>query len=207
MYQHAEPTEIEIRERIISFNFAVIGWYLQKYGMLNAFEFIQWLGIPIRTNEDDSMPNFFAKPKSPLKHPDSDECHQKLNKLVDGYDAIEQVLRYNFRDKSYLLQSFSHESFTTNDICSHYKSLDFTGDAILNYILVRHLFRDPRNFSANQLESLVQLLISNSNFAVVSVRHQLHKYLRYTLPSLRDDITSFVTFIQRNRCKPIDDVS
>lgn len=203
LLQNAEPNEGQIRETITSFNFALIGWYLQKYGMLNTFEFIEWLGIPIRTDNKTPL-NFFAAPKSPASHSPDEHC--KLNRLLDGYDTVEKMLLYNFCDKTYLLQAFSHESFSSNDICPNYKSLDFVGDAILNYIIVRHLFRDPRFFSAIELKHITNLLISNSNYATVSMRHQLHKYLRHTVPSIRSDIARFAVLFQRNRGKPIDDV-
>lgn len=174
--------------------------------MVNTFELIEWLGIPIRTNANGSATEFFAPVKSPLAHSTNENKHNKLKRLLDGYDEVEKKLNYRFRDKSFLLQAFSHESFTGNDICPNYDSLDFVGDGIINYVLCRHLFRDPRRFSADEIEFFTRLLKSNSCFATVSIRHEIYKYIRLTDTKMCSDVKFFAKFIQKNQCRPINDV-
>lgn len=200
-------SQTEIENTVATFNLSLIGWYLQKYGMVNTFELIEWLGIPIRTNANGSAMEFFAPIKSPLSYSTNENKHKKLENLIDGYDEVEKKLNYTFRDKSFLLQAFSHESFAANDICPNYDSLDFIGDGIINYVLCRHLFRDSRRFSAHEMEFFTNLLKSNSCFATVSVRHGLHKFIRITDTKIHSTLASFVKFIQKNQCKPLNDVS
>lgn len=175
--------------------------------MVNTFELIEWLDIPIRTNANGSATDFFAPVKSPLAYSTDENKHIKLESLLVGYDNVEKKLNYTFRDKSFMLQAFSHESFAANDICPNYHSLDFVGDGIMNYVLCRHLFRDLRRLSAHELETFMSLLRSNSCLATVSIRHEIYKYIRLSDTKVRGSLSSFVKFVQKNQCKPIDDVS
>lgn len=175
--------------------------------MINTFELIEWLGIPIRTNTNESIMEFFAPIKSPLAHSTDANKHKKLASLLDGYEAIEKKLNYTFCDKSLMLQAFSHESFTANDICPNYNSLDFVGDGIMNYLLCRHLIRDFRRFSAYEIGFFTNLLRSNTCFATVSIRHEIYKYIRYMDTGIHNSLGSFVTFIKKNQCRPLNDVS
>lgn len=200
-------SETKIGDAVASFNLSLIGWYLQKYGMVNTFELIEWLGTPIRTNANGCATEFFAPVKSPLAYSTAANKHGKLESLLDGYDDVEKKLNYTFRDKSFLLQAFSHKSFTANDICPQYDSLDFVGDGIINYLLCRHLFRDSRRFSAHEIDFFTRLLKSNACFAIVSIRHDIHKYIRLTDTKIHNNLGSFVKLIQKNRCKPMNDVS
>nr|ACZ26274.1 dicer-1-like protein [Mayetiola destructor] len=130
-----------------------------------------------------------------------------MESLLDGYEQIEKKLNYTFRDKSFMLQAFSHESFTANDICPNYDSLDFVGDGIINYLLCRHLFREAGGqFSANEIEFFTNTLKSNCCFATVSIRHGIHNFFRLMDTKLNGSLASFVKFVQKNQCQPINDV-
>lgn len=187
-----------ISETITEMNYSLIGWYLQTYGMQNTLAFIHWLGVPVLLNSD--------KQKSPAVDKSDAEKQRKLDHLLNGYDDFERKINYKFQNKAYLLQSVSHESFDSNDVTPSYKGLDFIGDAILNYVIVRYLFRQSNQLAADDLKNMSWLLYCNSSLATVSVRNKLHKYLRYTLPGIRDSISYFETFLQRNQFKPINDV-
>lgn len=193
-----------ITETVRGINYSLIGWYLQTYGMQNALAFIEWLGVPLFTSAEN---NSWLQPVSPLRIENSEETQRRLNSMLDGYDALEKKLNHQFQEKAYLLQSISHESFTSNDLTPNYQGLDFAGDAILNYAIVRHLFRQYPSMSADDLLNICTLLQSNSSLATISVRNEFHTFLRYTAPELRDNVNSFVAFLRRNRCRPVNDVS
>lgn len=197
-----KPSDELVAERVRDINFSLIGWYLQKYGMKNTLAFIQWLGVPLFSDPD----NLEWPEISPLLAPNNQETQRRINSILDGYDALEQKIKYKFRNKAFLLQSVTHESFTANDLTPNYCGMDFVGDAIMNYAIVRHLFRQPDYLNADDLGSCSLLLSCNSSIATVAMRNGLHKYLRYTTPTIRDSINSFAAFLQRNKFKPINDV-
>lgn len=198
-----DPSDEFIAERVRHINYSLIGWYLQTYGMQNTLAFIQWLGVPLFSGAGQlEWPDI-----SPLLAADNHETQRRIDNFLDGYNTLEQKIEYKFRKKAYLLQAVTHESFVANDLTPHYRGLDFVGDAILNYAIVRHLFRLPAmHLDADDLLHLTTLLSCNSGIATVSIRNNMHKYLRYTTPTIRDSVNSFATFLQRNKCKPIDDV-
>lgn len=195
-----------IDNTIVNFNYSLIGWYLQTYGMRNSLQLIEWLGLPVMSLNSDISNEFWPQPKSPLLRSDED-TQNRLSSMLDGYKHIENKLQYQFHDKSYLLQAFTHETFTKNDLTEHFKCLDFVGDAIGNYVMCRHLIRDRRYFSAENVTDIIHQLTCDSMWALIAVRNEFHKYLRHTSPQLRNDIASFVALLQRTKFRTIEDVS
>lgn len=196
----SHPTGAERRQQaIVEINYALIGWYLQRFGMQNALAFIDWLGVPVLADD--------AQFPSPLRKPHDAETLKKLDRLVDGYDYVEQKLQYKFTDRSYLLQSFTHETFTTNNLTPTYHGLDFIGDAVANYALTRHLFQTNARCSASELDDILNLLRSNASFSTVHVRNGFHKYLRHVSAPLRDELNHFESFLRLNKFRPAEDVS
>lgn len=55
----------------------------------------------------------------------------ELEMMLDGYDKLEEFIRYKFRDRSYLLQAFTHASYQPNRLTDCYQRLEFLGDAVL----------------------------------------------------------------------------
>ena len=47
------------------------------------------------------------------------------------------MIGYVWRDKSYLLQAFSHASYYPNRLTDCYQRLEFLGDAVLDYLITR----------------------------------------------------------------------
>lgn len=69
-------------------------------------------------------------PKSPLlRH--VPEPESELSRLLDGFKSFERKLKYQFRDRSYLLQSMTHASYSPNRLTDCYQRLEFLGDAVL----------------------------------------------------------------------------
>lgn len=45
----------------------------------------------------------------------------QLEHLLEGFDALEEKINYKFRDRSYLLQAFTHASYHYNTITDCYQ--------------------------------------------------------------------------------------
>lgn len=136
-------------------------------------------------------------PKSPLLH-SIPKAEQTLERLLDGFEKFEQELDYKFRDRSYLLQAMTHASYSTNRLTDCYQRLEFLGDAVLDYLITRHLFEDPRQHSPGALTDLRSALVNNTIFASLAVRHGFHKYFRHLSPGLNDVIDRFVRIQHEN---------
>lgn len=190
---------------------ALIGAYLIECGPKGALLFMAWLGIrvlPMRKDPKSAVTNTeppqfqymyddWTIPRSPLLH-FSPSVDESLNRLLDGYDKFEQAIGYQFRDRSYLLQAMTHASFSPNRLTDCYQRLEFLGDAVLDYLITRHLYEDPRQHSPGALTDLRSALVNNSIFASLAVRHGFHKYFRHLSPGLNDVIDRFVRIQNEN---------
>uniref|UniRef100_A0A1Q3G192 ribonuclease III n=1 Tax=Culex tarsalis TaxID=7177 RepID=A0A1Q3G192_CULTA len=200
---------------------ALIGAYLIECGPRGALLLMAWLGIRVlpvcEQPHDPSAPRipgssapyevngmqmqsiygYWIPPRSPLlTHAPNPE--KSLEHLLDGYGAFEESLGYRFQDRSYLLQAMTHASYCPNRLTDCYQRLEFLGDAVLDYLITRHLYEDPRQHSPGALTDLRSALVNNTIFASLAVRHDFHKYFRHLSPGLNDVIDRFVRIQQEN---------
>lgn len=205
----------------------MIGAYLIECGFRGALLFMAWLGIRVLPYEripydpdvpripgstvpdEDNMITVYGswpEPKSPLL------CYipnagAVLEDLLIGYDEFEKNLGYKFRDRSYLLQAMTHASYTPNRLTDCYQRLEFLGDAVLDYLITRHLYEDPRQHSPGALTDLRSALVNNTIFASLAVRHGFHKYFRHLSPGLNEVIDRFVRIQNENGHSISEEVS
>uniref|UniRef100_A0A1B6DKN5 ribonuclease III n=1 Tax=Clastoptera arizonana TaxID=38151 RepID=A0A1B6DKN5_9HEMI len=196
---------------------ALIGAYLIDCGPRGALLFMSWLGIrvlPLEKVTDESKSNqrienipsdshtqvcygFLKSPQSPLlRHVPNAEC--QLNILLDGFDVFERNLRYHFQDRSYLLQAMTHASYSPNRLTDCYQRLEFLGDAVLDYLITRHLYEDKRQHCPGALTDLRSALVNNTIFASLAVRHGFHKFFRHFSPGLAEVVERFVRIQEEN---------
>lgn len=139
------------------------------------------------------IPNY-VKPF--MKTPDQikDQAQEELMRLYHGnnLDKFEQQIQYTFRDKAFLVQAFTHNSFYENHVTDCHQRLEFLGDALLDYLITRYLFEDPRCHSPGTLTDLRSALVNNTFFASLAVKYKFHKYLQYISDELFQVIDGFV---------------
>ncbi|XP_057322271.1 endoribonuclease Dcr-1 isoform X2 [Microplitis mediator] len=137
------------------------------------------------------------EPRNPLlRHvPDPEN---ELNVMLDGYSCLEESINYKFKDVSYLLQAFTHASYQPNKLTDCYQRLEFLGDAVLDYLITRHLYEDSRQHSPGALTDLRSALVNNTIFASLAVRCGFHKYFRHLSPGLNVVIDQFVRIQEEN---------
>ena len=111
---------------------ALIGCYLTTCGQRAALQFMSWLGLKVlpdhQLDTDSTLPNH-QKAFSVLPQPPSPllthlpNVSQILEHCLDGYKAFEARICYTFKDKSYLLQAFTHASYHYNMVTDCYQRL------------------------------------------------------------------------------------
>ncbi|XP_011502153.1 PREDICTED: endoribonuclease Dcr-1 isoform X2 [Ceratosolen solmsi marchali] len=137
------------------------------------------------------------EPPSPLFYFIS-EPENELEIMLDGYNCLEQSIGYTFKNRSYLLQAFTHASYQPNHLTDCYQRLEFLGDAVLDYLITRHLYEDSRQHSPGALTDLRSALVNNIIFASLAVRCGFHKYFRHLSPGLNTVIDRFVRIQEEN---------
>ena len=72
--------------------------------------------------------------------------------------------------------------------------LEFLGDAILDYVITRHLFEDSKKHSSGVLTDLRSALVNNNIFAALAVKWNFHKYFLALSPQLFLVMDKFVSW-------------
>lgn len=171
---------------MINHNLTLIGSYLIAHGEETTLQLIDWLHIPVMLHPD----GIDAQIKSALIN-NSPEASQKLKTLLCGYDSFERILQYAFRDRSYLLQAVSHDTFKTNDLTDSYQKLALVGDAVLDYIITHHIYSDQRIFTATAMTKILAHILCNAVLSSTAARHQFHNYLRHISSTYQNEITRY----------------
>ena len=57
-----------------------------------------------------------------------------------GADKIEAIVGYQFKEKSFLLEAFTHPSYEDNRLTHSYEKLEFLGDAVLDYLVTCYIY-------------------------------------------------------------------
>ncbi|CAH2987847.1 unnamed protein product [Chilo suppressalis] len=166
------------------------GWPARPVGSLR----------PHRNNDGQWVQPIFGELKAPpsplLRYIEDPEG--ELERMLSGYDALEKTLQYRFRDRSLLLQALTHASHQTNRLTDCYQRLEFLGDAVLDYLITRHLYEDSRRHSPGALTDLRSALVNNTIFATLAARHGFHKYFRHMSPGLNEVLTRYVKIQEEN---------
>ncbi|KAM3918817.1 endoribonuclease Dicer isoform 1-T5 [Leptodactylus fuscus] len=141
-------------------------------------------------------------PRCMFDHPDAEKT---LDHLISGFENFEKRINYQFKNKAYLLQAFTHASYHYNTITDCYQRLEFLGDAILDYLITKHLYEDPRQHSPGVLTDLRSALVNNTIFASLAVKYDYHKYFKAVSPELFHVIDDFVQFqLEKNEMQGMD---
>ena len=162
---------------------AIIGAYLIKSGPKAALRVMYWFGLQVlpkvKLDDGSEVHIDFALPSKPdIKN------YNKLNYLLNGYENFENTIGYKFQTRAYLLQAFTHASYIFNDLTDCYQRLEFLGDAILDYVITRHLYEDPKKHSPGELTDLRSALVNNNIFSYLAVKFEYYKYFKYLSPQL-----------------------
>nr|XP_006824151.1 PREDICTED: LOW QUALITY PROTEIN: endoribonuclease Dicer-like [Saccoglossus kowalevskii] len=121
-------------------------------------------------------------------------AEERLKHLLSGFESFEERIHYAFNDKAYLLQAFTHASYYHNTVTDCYQRLEFLGDAILDYLITKHLYDHHQHHSPGALTDLRSALVNNTIFASLAVKYDYHKYFKAIAPELFHVIDNFVKF-------------
>ncbi|KAB0798298.1 hypothetical protein PPYR_09291 [Photinus pyralis] len=184
---------------------ALIGAYLIDCGPRGALLFMAWLGMKVLPQQADGSYGELEPPKTPLLR-NIPNPETELSILLDGYHLFEDSIGYHFTDRSYLLQALTHASYFPNALTDCYQRLEFLGDAVLDYVITRHLYEDPRMHSPGALTDLRSALVNNTIFASLAVRHGFHRYFRHLSPALHEVIERFVRIQEESGHALVEDL-
>ncbi|XP_043525578.1 endoribonuclease Dicer [Frieseomelitta varia] len=175
---------------------ALIGVYLRSMGIKDTLTLLQWFQILPSEIDVDAL--LFGTPQNPII------CEGNINSFMPWASKIESQLGYKFNNKGYLLQAFTHPSYTPNNMTECYQRLEFLGDAILDFLITNYIYENCGNLNPGALTDLRSALVNNIIFACLTVRHGLHVALLSYTPELNNTIERFVKF-QEDRNFAVND--
>ncbi|XP_075744258.1 endoribonuclease Dicer-like isoform X1 [Rhipicephalus microplus] len=131
----------------------------------------------------------------PVPRDQWDPQDPKLQQAAMPYAHVENVLRYTFRNKGFLLQAFTHESYPESSriVPGYMRPLDFLGDALLKEMLTVQLYGTVDPLTPKALHETRKRLECNRFFGYVVVRNGMHKLLRSRSSELSEHIVRYVT--------------
>ncbi|KAJ7129775.1 hypothetical protein C8R44DRAFT_850822 [Mycena epipterygia] len=98
-------------------------------------------------------------------------------KLKPGaLQAVETIIQHKFKHPHLLAQALTHASVSAVERVS-YERLEFIGDAILDFLVIRHIFERDSKLSPGGLTLLKGAMVSNSALAAVCISSGLHNHL------------------------------
>ncbi|KAL3215419.1 hypothetical protein MRX96_034131 [Rhipicephalus microplus] len=109
----------------------------------------------------------------PVPRDQWDPQDPKLQQAVMPYAHVENILRYTFRNKGFLLQAFTHESYPESSriVPGYMRPLDFLGDALLKEMLTVQLYGTVDPLTPKALHETRKRLECNRFFGYVVVRN------------------------------------
>ncbi|XP_043502989.1 endoribonuclease Dicer isoform X2 [Polistes fuscatus] len=165
---------------------ALISVYLKSMGLVGAVKLMIWLNIlPSNTDIHSLLYSVSQKPEIGLEDP---------NLYMPWADKLETNMGYKFKNRAYLLQAFTHPSFTENNITEGYQRLEFLGDAIIDFLITAYIHQNLESLNPGDVTDLRSALVNNITFACLAVKYGLHTSLLYYAPQLNDVIDRFVKF-------------
>ncbi|XP_024534974.1 endoribonuclease Dicer homolog 1-like isoform X2 [Selaginella moellendorffii] len=183
------PAAAEIPEQLLSTKTladvveAVLGACVLEGELAAAMAAANWLQIPVR-------------------FPPGAEDHHRFevtgcgSLTDDDLNELQEKLGYQFRNKQVLrvALSFHDDNFT-------FRRLEFLGDAVLDYLVTRHLVRSFPDQSAGRLNTLKQATINKEHYSCVSIRHGFHVYLQkvHFVPQIAEFAESLVEELARGK--------
>jgi ribonuclease-3 len=93
--------------------------------------------------------------------------------------ALEENLKYSFKDKALLLNAVTHSSYANearNGIVSN-ERLEFLGDSVLSIIVAEYLFTNFKNIPEGELTKLRAATVCEKSLAGFARKLELGKYL------------------------------
>ena len=147
--------------------------------------------------------NFFPSEEVAVHNPSISEFLASHRSTADEFKTLEKALNYRFHDRSLLLQAFTHTSLPRdyNSVRSSYEQLEFLGDALLDFLVTRHLYIYHKHMPPGELTDLRSAVVNNFSFAALAVQLGFPKYLRSMSPQLFTIVNKFTVKLKEKEMR------
>ncbi|KAI0676824.1 hypothetical protein C8Q78DRAFT_48178 [Trametes maxima] len=119
-------------------------------------------------------------------------------------EAVQAVVGSTFSKPELLAQALTHGSAFGSAELASYERLEFIGDAILDFLVARHIFERHPHLSPGGLTLLKGAMVSNRALAAVCVHLDLHRHLNAASEQLAGTIRRYVEQLGELRAREYD---
>ena len=182
---------------------AAIGCHLLHGGPPAALAFMARAGLGLgsaastadlfarRPSEEPVLP--FTPQASALCVRRTEAVEARLARLLERLDvaAIEEVVGYTWRDRSFLLQAFTHPSYSDNRVTESYERLELLGDAVLDYLVTCHIYT-ATDADPGRLTDTRAALINNNYFASLLTDLGLDTHILHSAPGVHRKVMAYL---------------
>nr|CAH7736058.1 unnamed protein product [Callosobruchus chinensis] len=179
---------------------SLLGCYFVSCGLEGGMKFVEWMEI-IPENLEELLKR---KPENPFLKKDA--VIDDLSIHMPCWEKIEEILGYEFNNKGYILEAFTHASYTPNRLTRSYERLEFLGDAVLDFLVTCYIYEQCDGLTPELLTDLRAALVNNNTFASLLVRLGLHKFMLFINFKLQAYIDRFVEFLEQKKYQIDDEV-
>ena len=104
--------------------------------------------------------------------------------MIKTTTDLEQILKYNFKDKSILHKALTHKSYNTN---KNNEKLEFLGDRVLGLIISKKLLEKYPSEKEGVIDKKFANLVNKRTCIIISALLLLNFDCEEALPEVRSD--------------------
>ncbi|CAF1375740.1 unnamed protein product [Rotaria sordida] len=170
---------------------ALIGAFLISTDYIITIQFMKWLGLDVIPLDENN--HIMEIPSILCSYSTNDEINQIVDKFYKEQEFfyIENIINYKFNNKAYLIAAFTHPSSFSNRLTNCYERLEFLGDAVLDFLVTRHIFVNNTNITPGRVTDIRQDLSNNGRLAYILVACRLHTKILHNSPDLFGKISIY----------------
>ncbi|KAI9512169.1 ribonuclease III, partial [Russula earlei] len=113
-------------------------------------------------------------------------------------EAIEEIMGHKFHRPHILAQALTHASIQGFEMTC-YQRLEFLGDAILDFLVIRHIYDRDATLSPGALTLLKGAMVSNQALGAICVEAGLYEHLMFESFDLANKIRAYAENLKRKR--------
>ena len=118
----------------------------------------------------------------------------KFKKQIPNLENLEDIINYNFKDKSILIQSLTHPS-SENSKFSNMERLEFLGDRVLGLVISEAIFLKFSLLKEGELSNYYNYLVQRSTCVQIAKKINLENFIifgksEFSKDGLKDSILS-----------------
>ncbi|CAG8505437.1 6855_t:CDS:2, partial [Cetraspora pellucida] len=115
-------------------------------------------------------------------------------------ERIEEICGHNFKNKTLIVEALTHASLP-NSVTPCYQRLEFLGDAVLDFMVVKYLFEKYPDGEPGIMTDLKDAAVNNQVLGAICERINLHKHIIHFSSKLTGGMTEFVNAVKELREK------